>query len=112
MNTRHDLDLEEFEAILKAEKTKIEKNIDIIKVEVNSIGSEDNIDDAEDMAELETDNTIDQTLLHQLEAEMVEINAALGRIQSGTYGICEKTGSQIPLERLMVNPSARTIVGA
>lgn len=110
MSTRHDLNLKEFEAILKTEKTKVEKNIDMIKAEVNSIASEDEIDDVEDMAELEIDNTSDQALLHQLENEIVEINAALDRIALGTYGICEKTGKRIPLERLRANPSARTVV--
>lgn len=110
MSTRHDLDLKEFEAILKTEKTKVEKNIDMIKAEVNSIASEDEIDDVEDMAELEIDNTSDQALLHQLETEIGEINAALKRIAQGTYGICEKTGKHIPLERLRANPSARTVV--
>lgn len=110
MSTRHDLNLKEFEAILKTEKTKVEKNIDMIKAEVNSIASEDEIDDVEDMAELEIDNTSDQALLHQLENEVVEINAALDRIALGTYGICEKTGKRIPLERLKANPSARTVV--
>jgi DnaK suppressor protein len=112
MNTRHDLNLKEFEATLKAEKEKIEKNIDMIKSEINSIGSEDEIDDTLDMAELEIDNTTDQALLQQLEAELVEADAALKRIVLGTYGICEKTGKHIPVERLMVNPLARTVINA
>ncbi len=112
MGTRHDLDLKEFETILKAEKEKIEKNIDMIKAELDSIGSEDEIDDAIDMVELQIDNINDHAILQQLEAETDEINAALGRIQAGTYGICEKTHKYIPIERLMANPSARTIVDA
>lgn len=110
MNTRHDLDLKAFEAILKAEKIKIEKNISMVKTELNSIGSEDEIDDVEDMAELQIDNTTDQALLQNLEAERVEIDAALERISLGTYGICEKTHKHIPIERLRANPAARTVV--
>lgn len=110
MSTRNDLNLKEFETLLKTEKTKIEKNIGMIKEEVNSIGSEDEIDDVEDMAELQIDNATDQTLLHKLEAEVKEIDEALKRIAEGNYGICEKTLKPIPLERLMANPTARTIV--
>ncbi len=110
MSTRHDLDLKAFEAILTAEKTKIQKNIALVKAELNSIGSEDEIDDVEDMAELQIDNTTDQALLQNLEAEIVEIDAALERIATGSYGICEKTGKRIPVERLKANPSARTVV--
>lgn len=41
-----------------------------------------------------------------------EIDAALARIEQGTYGICERTGEQIPLERLEALPYARyTIAG-
>lgn len=110
MTARNDLDIKGFESILKSEKERVQKNINALKDEVNSIGSEDEIDDAEDMAELIINNTTDQALLHQLEAEMVEIDAALERIAQGTYGICEKTLKYIPLERLMANPSARTVV--
>ena len=110
MSTRHDLDLKAFEAILKAEKTKVEKNIALIKVELNSIGMDGELDEILDMAELEIESTTDHMLLEKLEAEIGEINAALNRIALGTYGICEKTGENIPVERLRVNPTARTIV--
>lgn len=112
MLTRNDLNLSEFETLLMSEKERVLKNINALHAEVDSIGSEDEIDDVEDMAELQIDNTTDQTILQQLEAEMAEINAALGRIHSGTYGICEKTGSAIPQKRLLANPTARTVVGA
>lgn len=111
MHTRHDLDLKDFERILTTEKERIKKNIEMIKAEVNALGIEDEIDDVEDMAELHIDNMSDQTLLHRLEAELLEIDAALERIKSGIYGICEKTGKKIPVDRLLANPSARTVVG-
>lgn len=110
MNARNDLDLTSFEAILLSEKTKIDKNIELIKVELNSIGMDGELDEIIDMAEIEIENSTDHTLLEKLEAEVEEINAALNRIALGTYGICEKTGKPIPVERLRVYPSARTVV--
>ncbi|MDO9055434.1 MAG: TraR/DksA C4-type zinc finger protein [Sulfuricurvum sp.] len=110
MNARNDLDLTSFEAILLSEKTKIDKNIELIKVELNSIGMDGELDEIIDMAEIEIENSTDHTLLEKLEAEVKEINAALNRIALGTYGICEKTGKPIPVERLRVYPSARTVV--
>lgn len=110
MSARNDLDLTSFEAILLSEKTKIDKNIELIKVELNSIGMDGELDEIIDMAEIEIENSTDHTLLEKLEAEVEEINAALNRIALGTYGICEKTGKPIPVERLRVNPSARTVV--
>jgi DnaK suppressor protein len=112
MHTRHDLNLNDFEKILSTEKEKISKNIESLKAEVNALGVEDEIDDIEDMAELQIDNGADQTLLHSLETELAEVDAALERIKAGVYGICEKTGHKIPVERLLANPSARTVVDA
>lgn len=111
MSTRHDLDLKAFEAILKTKKTKIEKNIALLKAELSSIADEDEIDDVEGIAGLEIDNTNDQALLQKLESEMSEINTALNKIALGSYGICERTGKPIPVARLNANPTARTVVG-
>lgn len=46
--------------------------------------------------------------LKELEIELNEVNAALQRIESGSYGICEESGDEIEPERLEANPSART----
>jgi len=110
MDSQHELNFSYFEKMLTAEKEKVTANMDSLKAEVNALGVEDEIDDIEDMAELHIDNTIDQALLQRLEKELVEIDAALARIQSGVYGICEKTGKKIPIERLLANPTARFIV--
>jgi RNA polymerase-binding transcription factor DksA len=45
-------------------------------------------------------------LSHNQEA-LSEIDAALERIELGTYGICEKTGKPIPASRLKAVPSTR-----
>ena len=42
--------------------------------------------------------------------ELQEIEAALARMDAGTYGICERTGHRIPLKRLMLVPTARFVV--
>lgn len=111
MSLRNDIDIKVFEALLKTEKTKIEKNIALLKAELNSIVDEDEIDDIEGIAGLEIDNTNDQALLQKLESEMSDINGALNKIALGTYGICERTGKPIPVARLNAMPTARTIVG-
>ncbi|MDM5298386.1 TraR/DksA C4-type zinc finger protein [Bacillus pumilus] len=50
-----------------------------------------------------TEQTLDQ-VDDQLEDE---IDAALQRMEDGTYGICEKTGIEIPYERLKAVPYTR-----
>lgn len=39
-------------------------------------------------------------------AELRDIEAALRRIESGSYGVCTDCGIEIPLERLRVQPAA------
>ncbi|MDY7575603.1 TraR/DksA family transcriptional regulator [Actimicrobium sp. CCI2.3] len=53
-----------------------------------------------DLAELELDLAV-----------LVEIDAALGRIKAGTYGICTACEEAIPLARLQAMPSAHFCIG-
>ena len=43
---------------------------------------------------------------------LVEIEAALARMDDGTYGICEETGDPIPFARLLLEPTTRYTVEA
>jgi RNA polymerase-binding transcription factor DksA len=50
----------------------------------------------------------DLSILEQLEEELAELEAALARIDAGTYGIDEVTGEPIDPARLDAVPTART----
>lgn len=52
----------------------------------------------------------DLSILDGLEAELAEIEAAIARIEHGTYGIDEVTGKPIDPARLEAIPEARTNV--
>jgi RNA polymerase-binding protein DksA len=52
------------------------------------------------------DRELDYTLEENSEHVLAEIDAALKRIDDGTYGICTNRGEQIPLERLEALPYA------
>lgn len=106
MHARNDLNHKVFEKILLADTEKIIANIESLKAEIDTLVS----NDIEDLAELLINNTLDQILLNRLETELAEVNTALNRIKSGIYGICEKTAKKIPIERLIANPSVRSIV--
>lgn len=112
MNSHHELNFKIFENMLTLEKEEITKNINSLQQEVNGFGAEDEINDIEDMAELQISNTIDQTQIKRLELKLAEVDAAINRIHAGTYGICEKTGDKIPIDRLLANPTARTVINA
>jgi len=50
----------------------------------------------------------DLSILERLETDLAEIEAALQRIDDGTYGVDEVTGEPIDPERLEAIPTART----
>lgn len=52
----------------------------------------------------------DFSILEQLEAEIGDLDAALRKIDEGTYGICEVCGKVIQPERLEAMPGARTCI--
>lgn len=52
----------------------------------------------------------DFSLLEQLEAEIGDLDAALCKVEEGTYGICEICGKEIAPERLEAMPGTRTCI--
>lgn len=44
------------------------------------------------------------------QSDLEEIQAALGRMENGTYGIDERTGETIQVARLQALPTARTAI--
>ena len=111
MQKRNDLDLDKFEKILKKRTAQLEDNIMQLKAELDAVGSEDEIDDVEDLVSLKNISQKDNTIIEQQENELKETLHALAKIKNGTYGICEKSAKPIPIERLEANPIARYIVG-
>jgi RNA polymerase-binding protein DksA len=49
-------------------------------------------------------------LAQQAREHLLEVDAALARLDSGTYGTCERCGEQIAPERLEARPTARLCV--
>ncbi len=56
------------------------------------------------------DRELDLVLSAQARAAAVEIDRALAKIDSGTYGVCEQCGQQIPEARLQALPQAALCV--
>jgi DnaK suppressor protein len=50
----------------------------------------------------------DDASLSEAEAEVADVQHALGRVDDGTYGTCEACGRPIDVERLADQPAART----
>lgn len=63
-----------------------------------------------DQAEVVTDRDTNAAVLVDLEARYAAVNAALQRIEKGTYGTCSVCGKAIKKARLEADPAAATCV--
>ena len=70
-------------------------------------GEEADTSDAADQIEELVTNV---PIVHDLASRMHDVDDALQKMENGTYGICEVSGEEIPFDRLIANPAARTCV--
>ncbi len=106
--------LSELKSILLREQKNVEENLSkIAKVVDKTTGDyEASFDDIgphrEDNA-TEVEQYADNLPVElTLEKKLQDILDALKKMEEGSYGICEKCKAEINIERLKVNPSART----
>ncbi len=72
----------------------------------------ENHPDVADRASSETDRAIELRARDRQRKLISKIDAALGRIDDGSYGFCEETGEPISLKRLDARPIATLSVEA
>lgn len=108
--------LAELKESLLAEKATLEQDLNRIAKPIDKetgdyatsfdeIGTdrEDNTTEAEEYV----DNLpVEMTL----EKKLQDVILALSKMENGTYGICENCQQEIDIERLKVNPSAKTCI--
>lgn len=68
---------------------------------------DDGVEDSGDMSELDLDRSTSLDLATRESQLIEEIDAALLRIDNGTYGQCDRCGRPIDEERLKAMPTAR-----
>lgn len=68
--------------------------------------------DVEDSAQADAMHFRNKSLLDRDRARLSEIEAALDRMDAGTYGICEDTDEPISFRRLELEPTTRFTVEA
>lgn len=98
---------EERERLTKAEKFLHDENPGTIEEELGEIGSGGTDNHLGDTATATHDREVDEGLAEGVEHVLAEIGAALQRIESGTYGMCELCDKPIGEERLRAIPWAR-----
>jgi DnaK suppressor protein len=106
--------LSSLKTLLEDEKMKLEHELSLLGKKVGQGNYEAQITDMgdhEDEAASEVEEYVDTLAVEAtLEHQLSEVEAALVRMEAGTYGICEKTGQDIAYERLAVYPSARIAI--
>jgi DnaK suppressor protein len=70
------------------------------------------VGDRQDMAVGEKDHHRAKQLIGRGRAQLAEVDAALARMEDGSYGLCEDTDDPIPYARLAAAPTTRYSVGA
>ncbi|MBL7152973.1 MAG: TraR/DksA C4-type zinc finger protein [Phycisphaerae bacterium] len=110
-------DIEHFKHVLLGKRREILVNVNEMEDEALKKSRLDASGDLSSMpihmADLGTDNFEQEFALGLMDSEIQllrEIDDALGRIEQGSYGICEGTGEQIPKARLEAKPWARYCV--
>ncbi len=72
----------------------------------------EHLPDLADRASTETDRSIELRARDRQRKLIAKIDAALARIEDGTYGYCEETGEPISLKRLEARPIATLSIEA
>jgi RNA polymerase-binding transcription factor DksA len=99
------------------EKARVEGLIHNLKDELGDGSENDQLSELSDYDQHPADTASETferekevSILERLEQELAEIQAALERIDAGTYGVDEVTGEPITPERLEAVPTARANV--
>lgn len=69
--------------------------------------SDDERSEMEEAAQRATEGTQQRGIAERERALLAEVDRALAKIETGTYGVSEKTGAPIPYDRLRAVPWAR-----
>jgi DnaK suppressor protein len=94
--------LERFRQLLREQRDEIRGHADAT---VNDLLTQaENFPDPADRATLETDRSFTLRLRERERHLLKKIDAALDRINNGTFGICEQCGDDISLARLEARP--------
>lgn len=114
--TKKQVDIEDMQALLAAEKDQLEEELASHGKKVN--GDWEGSSATAQSGEIDPNTVADQIeelatnipLVEELEGRYRQVLAALKRIDEGKYGKCEVCGKEIPGDRLEANPAAATCI--
>jgi DnaK suppressor protein len=99
---------DEFRKRLEDAREQLVRTVAVTGEELASLEDQPG-DPLEDVPVLDVADTLSR-LEGRERRQLDEVNAALGRLEAGTYGVCEQCSRPIPLARLRAMPSARYCV--
>jgi DnaK suppressor protein len=106
-------EIRKYKAMLLAKMNEILGNVTTMETEALRRERSDLSNMPIHMADLGTDSYEIDNIIGLMDSErriLTEIDDALGRIEDGTYGVCQGRGEPIPKERLKAIPWARYCV--
>ncbi|SDK89690.1 TraR/DksA C4-type zinc finger protein [Arthrobacter sp. ok362] len=103
------VDIERFRILLQEERNRKLALLPALRGDITSVNAarrDSNVDDEHDPEGSTIAFELSQAsaLLEQSRASLVQIEAALARMDEGTYGICAVCGASIPEDRLEARP--------
>ena len=106
-----DEELQEFKELILEKLAKAQRDYELLKADVTNTEGNDIADTSPTFKVLEEGATTlskeESGRLAQRQMKFIQhLQAALGRIENKTYGICRETGKLIPKERLRAVPHA------
>ena len=110
---------EKFKRLLEQEEEKLEKELSVIarknpknpeEWEVKAPDMNPMVSDQSELADMFEELEAQTGLEIQLEERYKEVNAALKRVEDGSYGTCTVDGKPIEQKRLEANPLAKTCI--
>jgi DnaK suppressor protein len=96
----------EFGRALHAARIELLRTAEVTVEELGSLGEREMGGPVEDAARTEIQGILAR-LDDREQAEFDAIDAALERLRTGTFGLCETCQGEIPIERLRAVPTAR-----
>lgn len=110
-------DINKYKGLLETEKEKLLKELASIghrnpsnPQDWEATATDLDSDSADENETADVMESLDENkaIVDQLEIQLLQVESALGKIESDTYGKCNVCGEEIPEARLDANPAALT----
>jgi RNA polymerase-binding transcription factor DksA len=109
-----DLDRDHVLRLLEAERARLQSVRSALDSEELDVAEDDSLSELSDsdqhLADIGSETferEKDVSIRNEVDAELLEVDAALRRLDDGTFGVCERCGETIDPERIEAEPATR-----